>query len=229
MIKGSDRLGVAVAGVLVAAGLMYLAVPQGLSAVSALPATRDVKILSLGVQQGPEELRKIAASRARALEWGGNPAYARELSSAYHSMIRWVAPENRRSLIAATGDATVAELRMRPLNATAWWRLSVTEAARRGKPTRQSARYVARSVDVQPNAMTLMPIRLENIILNWWLFDTGERPGMRAQFFKTWSSQPGRVVKLAKNEAYSGIIRGALAIDPLAAGTLEDALAKNKR
>jgi len=229
MIKNSDRFAVAVAGPLLALALIYFAVPQGLSALSALPASREADNLSKGIEQGPEELRKLAGSRAEALNWGGNPQYARELSSAYYSMIRWVAPENRRSLIAATRNATVAELQVRPLNALAWWRLVVLDDYRTGTASRQSARYLARSVEDQPNAMTLMPHRLGSIIYNWWLFDTGERQKISAQFLKTWRRDPGSVVKLAENKAISGIVRGALATDPLVAGAFEDALQRKMR
>lgn len=228
MIKSTDRIFAAVFGLVAAAAMIYLAVPRGVSALSVLPMTHSAKSLSKGIGLGADDLRDLAAGRATALEWTRDAKLARELARSYQAMMRWVSPTNLTSLIAAAREATIAELSMRPLNGPAWWRLSVMEMARAGAPSPTSAKYLSRSVELQPNALVLMPSRLDTIILHWALFSPAMRPQIRDQFAATWRSHPDKVVRLAQKTGYVSIIRGVLAQDPFAAGTFEQALIKSK-
>ena len=201
-----------------------------MSALLALPGVQIAESLEKGAKLGPEQLRKLAASRAAALTWGNDPQNARDLARAYHGLIRWVSLDNRKSIATATMDASVSELRARPVNATAWWRLGAIETlATGGRTTPRSALYLWRSVEVQPHAMTLLPRRLHGILLNWPRFAAADQRELHPQFLATWRGHRRPMLKLAANARYRAIIRRALADDPEVAAEFEKALVKKKR
>lgn len=227
MIKNSDRIIVSIVGVLFAAVTVYFAFPQTVSAFKALAGAPIASQLLKGKRQEPEDLGKLALSRENAVIWGENPAYLRELAWAYHDQVRGASPESRKRLLKVTRDTLLRELKSRPLDAVAWWRLGVVSAAIDGKPGAQSAIYVWRSVRVQPNAMGLMPVRLRAIAAHWWRFTPEQRRDVRPQFTVLWKKNPKAVIRIARNARLRGVIRGAMAIDPRALGEFEDALTGN--
>lgn len=225
MIKSSERFFVSIVGVSFAVVIMYFAFPQTVSAFKALGGVPIASQLLKGKNQTPEDLRKLALSRVDAVVWGADPAHLRELAWAYHHQVRVAPPESRTRLLNATRDTLAMELKARPLNAIAWWRLGVVRAAIDGKPGTKSATYVWQSVRVQPNAMGLMPARLRAIAANWFRFTPAQRRDVRPQFTALWKKNPKAMIRLARNDGLRGTIRGALAIDPRALGEFEDALA----
>jgi hypothetical protein len=225
MIKGSDRYAIFVVGLLFAVGIFYLALHQGISAFKALDGDRIANAMKKGAPEESEDLRKLAVSRADALVWGANPAYAGDLAVAYQVLSRQVSAGTRKSVRTAAHDASEAELRAGPLNAYAWWRLGVLRAALDGGTTARSASYQWRSVRVQPNAMTLMPARLSAISDNWFRFEVAQRREVRPQFAAAWERDSKAVLRLAKNSRRRAVIRGALAIYPAISGAFEEALA----
>lgn len=224
MIKGSDRYAIFVVGLLLAVGIFYLAVPQSLSALKAQDGVRTATALASGGQPESDDLRKLAVSRADALVWGENPAYARELAHTYHRLSRYAAPEARKSVRLAAHDASERELRARPLNAIAWWRLGVMRAALDDAATSRSASYLWQSVHVQRNAMNLIPLRLRAISDNWFRFDTAQRRDVRPQFAAAWRLDPEAVIRIAENPRRGAVIRAALATEPRLLGGFEKAL-----
>jgi hypothetical protein len=227
MIKGSDRYGVFLIGLLVAASLLYFGFPRGVATVKALDGVRIASAMSKGTPQEPEDLRRLALSRAEALVWGADPVYARELSRSYHALLDFSGPDGRQSVVSAIRDASAAELTMRPLNAVAWWRLAVVTAAGEGMPQTDGATFLWHSVQVQPNAMSLIPLRLRTIIDHWGRFDAEQRPDVQPQFSAAWRRDPSSVMRLAENARRRAIIRAGLATEPWLLGAFEKALAKN--
>lgn len=224
MTKGSDRYSTFLVGLLFAVGIFYFALPQGISAFKALDGDRIANAVGSGEQLESDALRKLAVSRADALVWGENPVYARDLARAYHRLSRNAAPETRKSVRAAAHDASERELRARPLNAVAWWRLGVMRAELDGGTTARSASYLWQSVNVQPNAMNLIPLRLRAISDNWFRFDAVQRRDVRPQFAAAWRRDPKSVIRIAENPRRQAVIQAALATEPRLLGAFEEAL-----
>ena len=227
MIKGSDRYVIFLVGLLFAAGLAYLGFPRGVAAFKALDGVRIANAVAQGKPQEPEDLRRLAVSRAQSLVWGSNPAYANELAVAYRLLSREVPPETRKSLWEAAYTASETELRAQPLNAYAWWRLGVMRSALDGATTARSASFQWHSVRVQPHAMNLVPLRLRAISDNWFQFDAGQRRDVRPQFAIAWRQDPKAVIRIAANPRRQAVIRAGLAIDPRLLGAFESALSKS--
>ena len=87
--------------------------------------------------------------------------------------------------------------------------------------------YLWHSVQVQPNAMTLVPIRLWTIIDHWGSFDATQRQDIRPQFAAAWRRDSRSVMRLAENPRRRAIIRAGLATEPALLGAFESALAKS--
>lgn len=227
MIKGSDRFSVFLVGLLVGAALLYTGFPRGVAALKALDGVRIANAMSEGKQQQAEDLRRLAVSRAQALVWAADPVYARELSRTYNALANNPGSENRALALKAAREASLAELAMRPLNAVAWWRLALMSALIEDGPKAGIKIYLWHSVQVQPNAMTLVPIRLWTIIDHWGSFDAGQRRDIRPQFAAAWRRDSKSVLRLAENPRRRAIIRAGLATEPALLGAFESALAKN--
>ena len=208
--------------------LFYLAFPQAVAAYKALDGARIAGMVGKGVPQEPEDLRRLAVSRAEALAWGANPAYANDLAVAYHILSRKVAPQTRSSLLSSAHDASAAEIRMRPLNTRAWWRLGVTRAALDGRTTANSATYQWYSVRTQPHAMNLVPLRLRAISDNWFRFTPAQRRDVRPQFALAWRQDSKAVIRIAVSPRRQAVIRAGLATSPALLGAFEEALLKTR-
>ena len=213
MIKGSDRYSVFLVGLLVAVSLMYLGFPQAVSAFKALDGVAVAKTLGDRDRQDPEELRKLVEVSADALAWGRDPLYARNLSRSYLALAGHADPAARSALLTATLDASVAELKERPLNARAWWRIAIMREAIDRRPSAQSALYLWHSVRVQPNALSLMSLRLRAITDNWFRFSPQQRRDVIPQFAMVWKRDRKAVLGLAQNLRRRGVISAALAFD----------------
>lgn len=227
MIKGSDRISVFLVDLLVGAALLYTGFPRGVAALKALDGVRIANAMSKGTQQEPEDLRRLAVSRAQALVWGADPVYARELSRTYNALADIPGSENRTLALKAAREASLAELTMRPLNAVAWWRLALMSASIEEGPKARVPTYLWHSVQVQPNAMALVPIRLWTIIDHWGSFDATQRRDIRPQFAAAWRRDSRSVMRLAENPRRRAIIRAGLATEPALLGAFEGALAKS--
>lgn len=226
MIRLLDRYRLFLAGLLVAAGVFYLAVPRSIAVFNALDGVQTANALVAGKYLLSEDLRKLAVSRAAALAWGENPVYTRDLARAYHRLSRRAPPGTRKSLQGAAHDISAREVRARPMNAVAWWRLGVMRAAIAGRPQAQSAAYLHRSILMQRNAMTLMPLRLRAVSDHWRQFDPAQRRDVRPQFAAAWRRDPKSVIRIAQNPHRRAVIRAALATDPRLLGAFEAALGK---
>lgn len=206
--------------------LLYFAVPRGLAAFAALDGDAIAHAVSTGKPQGADDLRRLAVSRAAALTWGENAAYANELAVAYRLLGRVAAPETRKGLRNAAYDLSVAEIRARPLNAYAWWRLGVLRAAIDGGSTARSAAFQVQSVRAQPHAMKLIPLRLRAICDNWLRLDAAQRRDMRPQFVLAWNRDRKSVLRIAENPWRRAVIAAALATAPETLQAFETALKK---
>jgi len=228
MTRRSERYFVALIGLLFAAGVFYMALPQALSAFRTLDGVRAAADLSKGERPQPEDLRKLVRSRAGALIRGANAVYARELSRAYHALSFSGTTETRRSAVKAAFSASAKELRMRPLNASAWWRLAVMRARIDGRASPKGAGFLWQSVNVQPHAMTLVPIRLRAITDHWFQFTAAQREAMRDQFALAWQMDRQAVLRLAEVSRRRAVIRAGLATRPSLLAAFEAVLAPEK-
>lgn len=230
MTKDTDRILVALAGVLFAVGLLYVAVPRAVATLHALDGQAAATSVYTGQYIGREELRELAVSRAAAFALGGDPVHAGDLARTYYALIRTEKPENRLSLVTAAYEASISELTARPMNAIAWWRLSILENMRAGGPTREAARFLLRSLQVQPNSSTVAftKSRLQRILYNWWRFEPAGRREVTLHVANLWPVYRKLIVGMATNEMHRGIFRAALSVNPQFLGQFEAALLKAK-
>jgi hypothetical protein len=205
------------------------AAPRSIAAYHAISGDKPAKVLASGRLPIAEDLAKLAVSRSAALEWGENAQYARDLARAYHAMRLNADRSTRKSLAFAVETASIRELGARPLNTKAWWRVAEMRDARFGPRNRKTIQYLLRSVEMQRNASTFMPARLNSIIRHWWHFDPESRQALIAQVMMTARADWKGLLRIAKNPRNQGVIRAGLVSDPQYLGALEAALYKTSR
>ena len=215
MIKNTDRIFVAITGLIAAACMMYLAAPRLIVAFKAFGGDAIVAEINAGGRPDVESVRELVANRAALLAVNGNPQYARDLSRAYHALSLNPERAEQVPVVAAGRDASIVELTLLPLNGAAWWRLSLMEYVQNGFPTRKTANYLMRSLRDQPNALVFTWVRLGDIIEHWGYFNLAERRMIGAHVAGMWRRYPLRenVLKAASQPFYRGVLRAALMED----------------
>jgi len=212
MIKSTDRISVALAGLVFALAVLYLVVPRLAATFLALNGDAIANELATGEMPAAADLRKLVVNRTDVLNRDRDPRYARDLSRAYHNLIEKVEWANQGSIVQAVRDASLTELTMRPLNAVAWWRLGVMENNRAGRPTRKSAMYLWRSLQVQANAPGMTTTRLRSILDNWLQFDAAERRVLGDHVADIWREHRHRrdLLKIVERSRRQATMRAAL-------------------
>lgn len=216
MIKNTDRIIVGIAGVLVAAALLYLGLPRTVAAFKAFDSDPAAAEINRGERPDTDRLRRLVVNRTSLLGWNADPRLARQLAGAYHQLASTKDIANRPAILLAARDASIAELALRPLNATAWWRLGHIENVRGGFPSRKTADYLVRSLRVQPNAFDLTIKRLNDILGHWGYLDPGHRRDVGVQIAAIWQLRRfrERFQELASPPFYRGVIRATLLDKP---------------
>lgn len=218
----------ALTGLIVSAGILYFAIPRTGAAFAALNGAWIADRLVADVKPSDDDIRKLALSRNNAQLWSNDPEYARHLALAYQEMAKRASPDQRKSLVQASHDATFRELTMRPMNGIAWWRLGKASYNLAGGPSRKTASYQWRSVQMAPNIMIMMPVRLNSILLNWFYFEPEARKGMQDQFAAAWRWNRPSVLKIAENRLHRSVIRAVMAADPALLQEYEARLAREE-
>lgn len=222
MIRGSDRYWVALFGMALSGALLWIAVPSGISLAPAVSGNSAMASFYRGSNLAPEVLDRAAAGRERALLRYESSAFRADLSALYFVLWRvHDMPAGTPDSLRRATEATGRSLRARPLQARDWWRASVLSHDLAGRPTRRSAELLLRSVELQPNAMNLLPHRLRTVVDHWDVFTDGERRSLAGQFAAAFTAHPWEVGVLARDLRTRTIVRAQLALSPEILGRFE--------
>lgn len=208
-------------GAVLGIALLYFAFPRGAVVTESVAGDRMVRQVVTGTYVARDDMESLARSRVRALTWAPDPAMSLQLSEIYRRLWKDAPADQVRIDAQRTRSATIDDLMHRPMMARAWWRLALADKVIAGRPTEESRAALLMSVRMQPNAMSLVPVRLRLILEHWGTLAPAEREELVPQFAEAISWDVEQVAEFAANPVYRAVIRGVLSVHPRLLGIFE--------
>lgn len=221
MISRTDIFQVTLVGAILGIAILYFALPRGAGVTEAVAGDRLVRQVVSGAYVSRDDMESLARGRERALTWVSDPAMSLQLSEIYRRLWKDASADRVRIEAERTRTATIGDLMHRPMMSRAWWRLALADTVLAGRPTDDSRAALLMSVRMQPNAMSLVPVRLRLILEHWGTLSPADREMLRPQFAEAVRRDVDLVAEFAANPVYRAVIRGVLSAHPRLLGIFE--------
>ncbi len=176
---------------LLAAGILWLAVPRTITAFYLIPGNPVLKKLQEMKDVGADDLLSLAKSRRQAIEWLPTGRAFTDLGLAKLEMSRatgFSSEEGNRLLHEATMALTQG-LDRSPANPYAWARYAYTKYITNHGANAESAAAIRNSILAGPLEWRLMLNRIEMSFANWAFFDPEGRKLAEGQLRRAWDRE----------------------------------------
>jgi len=205
----------AVVVLLVAAVILYLAIPRTIAAFILYPETAMLRQIQKGYPVDAFGMGGLVRSRRAAMAWVDDGRIRTDLALAELLMAEAKGDGSRRdpALVAAAIVAASEGLARAPLNPHAWARLAYARYLRDGL-TRGVATDLKMSIFTGPHEPRLVFSRLALSLRDWRNFSRTDRDLLLRQVRFAWDVSPSNLIKVSKETGAIGIVLIALARDP---------------
>lgn len=217
---------------LVAAAMIWLAVPRAVAAVILFGAEGTLNSLRLGETVPAAARKSLLAKQRTALAWSRSGApYVDYGFSVMAAQARDVSEGKKtaaKQTIATAERALVTGLSRMPVSAEGWFMLAIARRATPGNEVK-AASAIRMSVFTGPHVPVMATARLRTMFRLWPQFSDDERQLIYRQVRFAWAVAPDEVVEIAVDAVNDWPIRIALSLQPKELQRFEAMLAAAKK
>jgi hypothetical protein len=228
----AGRIVLSGACLLIAALMIWLAVPRAMAGLILFNAENTLTSLRLGETVPAAARASLLSQQRSALTWarGGAPSidYGYAVMAAQARDATEGKTVNAKQTNAIAEKALIAGLSQMPVNAEGWFMLAVVRRAS-GENDAKAASAIRMSVFTGPHIPVLAAVRLRLMFRLWPQFAKDEKELIYRQVRFAWAVAPDDVVAMAVDAQNDWPIRIALSLQPKELQRFEEKLAAAKK